>query len=128
MNLFDNRLSLWLIVYCLKFTDIDVIHSYIDIKHSYMNIMHSYILLYGCSSFCVLNIVSILMFYSICQITKRVANGMYHLPLFYTILLFAEFQNFYLQCFNTLFAEFQNSWSNIAAFKTDDENILFHVT
>ena len=27
-----------------------------------------------------------------------------------------------------LFAELQNSWSNIAAFKTDDENILFHVT
>lgn len=54
--------------------------------------MHSYILLYGCSSFCVLNIVSSLMFYSRCQITKRVANGMYHLPLFYTILLFAEFQ------------------------------------
>ena len=39
-----------------------------------------------------------------------------------------SFKNFYLQCFNTLFAEFQNSWSNIAAFKTDDENILFHVT
>lgn len=34
----------------------------------------------------------------------------------------------YLQSFKTLFAEFQNSWSNIAAFKTDDENILFHVT
>lgn len=78
--------------------------------------MHSYILLYGCSPFCVLNVFLDLRFY-------YGKSGKWNVS-FATLL----YNTLICRVSILLFAEFQNSWSNIAAFKTDDENILFHVT